>query len=93
MNIQGRQAFSKCVPWYSIVKKNTSRFWLILIHCVYLNCFMHVHCRRHIMYAINKQSIYVFHELGKLVKNIDIYTFVCMERMSHKYTMKKPLKK
>jgi len=69
---------------HSIVKK-TSCFWLILICCEYLNNFMHIYCRRHIMYDIIKQWLYVFHEIGKLMKKkkIDI---ICMARLSHKCT-------
>ena len=37
---------------------------------------MHIHCRRHIMYAIIKESMHVFHELGKLIKTLDIYIYI-----------------
>ena len=69
-NIQGRQVFSECIPWYLANRKNTSWFWLILLYCVHLNNFMHIYCRRHIIYDIIKQWIYIFHEIGKLIKNI-----------------------
>jgi hypothetical protein len=54
-NIQSRQVFSECVPWYLANRKNTSWFWLILLYWVHLNNFMHIYCRRHIIYNIIKQ--------------------------------------
>ena len=71
-NIQGRPVFSECVPWYLANRKNTSWFWLILLYWVHLNNFMHIYCRRHIIYDIIKQWIYVFHEIGKLMNKFKI---------------------
>jgi len=42
------------------------------------------------MYDIMKQWIYVFHEIGKLMKNIE-YLFICIARLSQKCTIKNHL--
>jgi hypothetical protein len=84
-NIQGRQVFSECIPWYLANRKNTSWFWLILLYCVHLNNFMHIYCRRHIIYNIIKQWIYFFHEMGKVMKNIEFSYLMCFP-MSHTKT-------
>ena len=67
-NIQSRQVFSECVPWYLANRKNTFWFWLILLYCVHLNNCMHIYCRRHIIYNIIKQWIFFFMKWERLWK-------------------------
>jgi hypothetical protein len=81
-NIQSRQVFSECVPWYLANRKNTSWFWLILLYWVHLNNFMHIYCRRHIIYNIIKQWIYFFSWNGKGYEKYRVFSYLMCFPMS-----------
>ena len=71
-----RVAKSLVNVFHSIKPFNRKKDFLILVDLIYcesLNNCIYIYYRRHIMYAIIKQWIYIVHEIGKLMKTIDIY--------------------